>query len=96
MGNGPAGELAARLRALKERSGLSYGALARRLHTSTSTLHRYCSGAVVPADYPAVERLAAACGARPDELLELHRLWLAADGARGRAAPAPSAEPRSA
>ena len=82
MENRPAEELAARLRALKERSGQSFGALAKRLHTSTSTLHRYCAGAVVPADYAAVERLATACGARPDELLELHRLWLSADGVR--------------
>ncbi|MDT0269819.1 helix-turn-helix transcriptional regulator [Streptomyces sp. DSM 44915] len=86
MENQPADALAARLRALKERSGQSFGSLARRLHTSTSTLHRYCSGAVVPADYPAVERLARACGAEPAELLELHRLWLLADSARGRAA----------
>ncbi|WP_226962039.1 MULTISPECIES: helix-turn-helix domain-containing protein [Streptomyces] len=90
--NRPAEELAARLGALKERSGLSFGALAKRLHTSTSTLHRYCSGAVVPAEYAPVERLASACGARPDELLALHRLWLSADDARSR----PAAEPRAA
>ncbi|MGW4892989.1 helix-turn-helix domain-containing protein [Kitasatospora sp. NPDC004240] len=29
------------LQELKSRSGLSYGALATRLHLSTSTLHRY-------------------------------------------------------
>ena len=29
------------LRELKDRSGLSYGTLAKRLHMSTSTLHRY-------------------------------------------------------
>ncbi|WP_217197463.1 transcriptional regulator [Streptomyces buecherae] len=70
------------LRELKERSGRSYGALARRLHVSTSTLHRYCNGDAVPADYAPVERLARLCGAAPDELVELHRRWLLADAAR--------------
>ncbi|WP_422070546.1 helix-turn-helix domain-containing protein [Streptomyces orinoci] len=36
-----AGDFAELLRELKERSGRSYGALAGRLHMSTSTLHRY-------------------------------------------------------
>ncbi|MBW5422071.1 helix-turn-helix domain-containing protein, partial [Streptomyces sp. BG9H] len=40
--------LAELLRGLKERSGLSYGVLAKRLHMSTSTLHRYCNGDAVP------------------------------------------------
>ncbi|QKW48957.1 transcriptional regulator [Streptomyces buecherae] len=70
------------LRELKERSGRSYGALARRLHVSTSTLHRYCNGDAVPADYAPVERLARLCGATPDELVGLHRRWLLADAAR--------------
>ncbi|KPC95507.1 hypothetical protein ADL27_08450 [Streptomyces sp. NRRL F-6602] len=74
------------LRRLKERSGLSYGALAKRLHTSTSTLHRYCNGSAVPADYAPVERLARVCRATPDELVELHRRWILADAARGRRA----------
>lgn len=80
-------EFAAYLRGLKERSGHSYGTLARKLHTSTSTLHRYCSGASVPARYAPVERLARLCGAGPEELLELHRRWLRADAVRGRAEP---------
>jgi hypothetical protein len=80
------------LRELKDRSGLSYGALSKRLHTSTSTLHRYCSGVAVPADYAPVERFARACRATPEELVELHRRWVLADAARGtkeadRAAP---------
>ncbi|WP_245879280.1 helix-turn-helix domain-containing protein, partial [Streptomyces reticuliscabiei] len=29
---------------LKERSGLSYGVLGKRLHMSASTLHRYVNG----------------------------------------------------
>ncbi|MEU9988881.1 helix-turn-helix domain-containing protein [Streptomyces sp. NPDC048045] len=72
------------LRELKERSGLSYGVLAKRLHLSTSTLHRYCNGDAVPADYAPVERLARLCKAAPEELVELHRRWVLADAMRGR------------
>ncbi|MFD4712807.1 helix-turn-helix domain-containing protein [Streptomyces sp. NPDC058430] len=75
-------EFATLLRGLKERSGLSYGVLAKRLHMSTSTLHRYCNGDAVPVDYAPVERLARLCKAGPDELVELHRLWVLADAAR--------------
>ncbi|MFD5415057.1 helix-turn-helix domain-containing protein [Streptomyces nojiriensis] len=77
-------EFAGLLRQLKERSGLSYGTLAGRLHMSTSTLHRYCSGEVVPADYAPVERLARLCKATPEELLALHRGWVEADTNRPR------------
>ncbi|MGV9249442.1 helix-turn-helix domain-containing protein [Streptomyces sp. NPDC003710] len=72
------------LRELKERSGLSYGLLAKRLHMSTSTLHRYCNGDVVPTGYAPVERLARLCKASPEELVELHRRWVLADAARER------------
>ncbi|MGW2705035.1 helix-turn-helix domain-containing protein [Streptomyces sp. NPDC001340] len=72
------------LRELKDRSGLSYGVLAKRLHMSTSTLHRYCNGDAVPTDYAPVERLARLCKASPDELVELHRRWVVADAMRGR------------
>ncbi|WP_372344554.1 helix-turn-helix domain-containing protein [Streptomyces sp. KL116D] len=72
------------LRELKDRSGLSYGALAKRLHMSTSTLHRYCNGTAVPNEYAPVERLARVCRATPEELVELHRRWILADAARGR------------
>ncbi|MFC7219580.1 helix-turn-helix domain-containing protein [Streptomyces polyrhachis] len=75
-------DFAARLRELKERSGRSYGMLAKRLHVSTSTLHRYCNGAAVPADYAPVERFARVCGATPEELVALHRAWLLADAER--------------
>nr|WP_203622408.1 helix-turn-helix transcriptional regulator [Streptomyces sp. SID8499] len=68
---------------LKQRSGLSYGALGKRLHMSASTVHRYVSGDVVPTDYAPVERLARVCRATPEELLELHRRWLRADALRG-------------
>ncbi|MGW4512069.1 helix-turn-helix domain-containing protein [Streptomyces sp. NPDC004393] len=72
------------LRELKERSGLSYGTLAKRLHLSTSTLHRYCTGDVVPTDYAPVERLARLGKASPEELVELHRRWVLADAVRER------------
>lgn len=89
-----AAEFAARLRALKERSGLSYGVLAKRLHMSTSTLHRYCNGDAVPTEYAPVERLARLCRASPEELVELHRRWVLADAVRGRkGAPSEGAAP---
>jgi plasmid maintenance system antidote protein VapI len=82
-------EFARLLQQLKDRSGLSYGALATRLHMSTSTLHRYCHGTAVPTDYAPVERLARLCRATPQELVELHRAWILADAQRGvRAEPA--------
>ncbi|MFE6054113.1 helix-turn-helix domain-containing protein [Kitasatospora sp. NPDC056446] len=83
-------EFAAMLRELKERSGRSYGALATRLHVSTSTLHRYCNGAAVPTEYAPVERLARACGADGEQLVELHRRWLLADAARRRESSSPT------
>lgn len=79
---GHIGEFAAQLAALKERSGKSYGTLAQRLHLSTSTLHRYCNGAAVPAEYAPVERFARLCGASAEELVGLHRRWLLADAER--------------
>ncbi|WP_316773913.1 helix-turn-helix domain-containing protein [Streptomyces sasae] len=85
MSDGTAGSgFAELLRELKDRSGLSYGTLAKRLHMSTSTLHRYCNGDAVPADYAPVERLARLCKARPEELVELHRRWVLADAGRRR------------
>ncbi|MFF0012618.1 helix-turn-helix domain-containing protein [Streptomyces sp. NPDC005374] len=87
---------ARRLRELKDHSRLSYGTLAKRLHMSTSTLHRYCNGTALPVDYAPVERLARVCRATPEDLVELHRLWILADAARGRRAdqaPAPAREP---
>ncbi|MEU1512921.1 helix-turn-helix transcriptional regulator [Streptomyces sp. NPDC005811] len=71
---------------LKERSGLSYGVLGKRLHTSTSTLHRYVNGDAVPTDYAPVERFARVCKATPEELVELHRRWVIADARRGQKA----------
>ncbi|CAM5738584.1 hypothetical protein SALBM311S_09511 [Streptomyces alboniger] len=71
---------------LKERSGLSYGVLGKRLHTSASTLHRYVNGDAVPTDYAPVERFARVCRATPEELVELHRRWILADARRGQKA----------
>ncbi|MFC7218820.1 helix-turn-helix domain-containing protein [Streptomyces polyrhachis] len=82
MRSGAKEEFAALVREVKERSGLSYGALAARLHLSASTLHRYCSGESVPLEYVTAERLARLCGATSGELLELHRRWLYADALR--------------
>ncbi|MGW6916364.1 helix-turn-helix domain-containing protein [Kitasatospora sp. NPDC054939] len=87
---------AAMLRELKERSGRSYGALATRLHVSTSTLHRYCNGAAVPTEYAPVERFARACGATDAELVELHRRWIVADAARRREPGPAAAQPETA
>ncbi|MGW8971013.1 helix-turn-helix domain-containing protein [Streptomyces platensis] len=87
---GDADAFAELLRGLKERSGLSYGTLAKRLHMSTSTLHRYCRGSAVPTEYAPAERLARVCRATPEELIELHRRWILADAARGRKRPGPA------
>ncbi|MEV8001080.1 helix-turn-helix domain-containing protein [Streptomyces parvus] len=74
--------LAERLSALREGSGRTYASLARRIGVSGSTLHRYCTGQTVPAEFAPVERLARLCGAPAEEREELHRLWLLADGER--------------
>ncbi|MEU3955432.1 helix-turn-helix domain-containing protein [Streptomyces achromogenes] len=84
------------LRELKNRSGHSYGTLAKRLHMSTSTLHRYCNGDAVPTDYAPVERLARLCKATPGELVELHRRWILADAGRGRKGAEPVVAPEAA
>ncbi|MGW7049310.1 helix-turn-helix domain-containing protein [Streptomyces avermitilis] len=87
-------EFAGLLKELKERSGLSYGTLGKRLHMSASTLHRYVNGEAVPADYAPVERFARVCRATPEELVELHRRWVRADALRGqKGAPEPSVAP---
>ncbi|XQE84659.1 helix-turn-helix domain-containing protein [Streptomyces microflavus] len=66
-GEGSAREaLAERLRELREGSGRTYASLARRIGVSGSTLHRYCTGQTVPAEFAPVERLARLCG-RPGE-----------------------------
>lgn len=74
--------LAERLNALREGSGRTYASLARRIGVSGSTLHRYCTGRTVPAEFAPVERLARWCGAPAEEREALHRLWLLANGER--------------
>ncbi|MGW6455240.1 helix-turn-helix domain-containing protein, partial [Streptomyces sp. NPDC055078] len=75
---------ARRLREMRDRSGRSYGALARRVGVSASTLHRYCSGHTVPMEFAPIERLARLCGCRGEDLISLHRLWVRADADRRR------------
>ncbi|MFF8987642.1 helix-turn-helix domain-containing protein [Streptomyces globisporus] len=87
---------AALLKDLKDRSGRSYGALAGKLHVSTSTLHRYCNGDAVPNEFAPVERFARVCGASGDELVEVHRRWIVADAARRRPPAAGAAAPAAA
>ncbi|MFB6909340.1 helix-turn-helix domain-containing protein [Streptomyces bacillaris] len=84
---GPGGEcareaLGERLRELRQGSGRTYASLARRIGVSASTLHRYCTGQTVPAEFAPVERLARLCGRTPEERESLHRLWLRADAER--------------
>lgn len=87
-------EFAACLRALKKRADLSYETLAQKTGISSSSLHRYCSGSYVPQDYGSAHRFAAACGASPEELRRLHRLWALADASRGSVqSPEPESEP---
>ncbi|WP_411575029.1 helix-turn-helix domain-containing protein [Streptomyces fradiae] len=83
--------LAAHLRDLKDRTGLSYTALAARLHVGRSTLHRYCLGETVPPDHALVASLARLAGAPREELLELHRQWILADTCRDRRPEPPTA-----
>ncbi|MDQ0312877.1 transcriptional regulator with XRE-family HTH domain [Kitasatospora herbaricolor] len=89
-------EFAAQLRHLKARTGRSYAQLARRLDMNASTLHRYCSGEVVPLGFASVERFAAVCGAGPAERIELHRRWVLAVAARQRARTAAESVPEAA
>ncbi|GAA1520462.1 hypothetical protein GCM10009677_62090 [Sphaerisporangium rubeum] len=71
-------DLAAYLRHLKNKTGRSYDALAKRLGVGKSTLHRYCSGDSVPPRFTLLEQFAKECQATRPELVELHRLWVQA------------------
>ena len=73
--SGADNELARHLAELKDRSGLSYTELGRKTHTSSSTLHRYCTGKTVPPDYHTVVRIAVACEATDKDLVDLLRHW---------------------
>jgi hypothetical protein len=85
-------KFAAYLRMLKDRSGQGYERLGRLAGASGSSLHRYCSGKSVPADYRVVHSFAKVCGASADELRELHQLWALADAGRVEEVPAEPAE----
>ncbi|MFE0521733.1 helix-turn-helix domain-containing protein [Streptomyces sp. NPDC058954] len=83
-------KFAAHLRMLKDRSGRGYDRLGKEAGVSGSSLHRYCSGLGVPADYRVVHAFAKVCGASAEELRELHRLWALADSERDAPAVAPA------
>ncbi|WP_410667793.1 helix-turn-helix domain-containing protein [Amycolatopsis sp. cmx-4-68] len=85
-------KFAAYLRMLKDRSGQGYDRLGRQAGASGSSLHRYCSGKSVPADYRVVHSFAKVCGASAEELRELHQLWALADAGRVDDAPAEPVE----
>ncbi|MEU6200247.1 helix-turn-helix domain-containing protein [Streptomyces sp. NPDC047061] len=87
-------KFAARLRMLKDRSGRGYDRLGKEAGVSGSSLHRYCSGLSVPADYRVVHAFAKVCGASAEELRELHRLWALADTDRDAPAAAAEASPK--
>jgi transcriptional regulator with XRE-family HTH domain len=83
-------QFATRLQALKLRSNRSYEALARRIGASSSTLHRYCRGMIVPSDYAIIDRFAKVCGATDDEATALLRSWVLATGPAEHAAAQPA------
>lgn len=73
-------QFATRLHAVKLRSNRSYEALARRVGTSSSSLHRYCRGVTIPPTYDVVARFVTACGATEEEAADLLRSWALATG----------------
>lgn len=77
--------LAARLRALKCRAGVSYEVLARSTGVSSSTLHRYGTGSL-PASFGHLLAFGRACGATQEELREIHTLWALATAGAGAGA----------
>lgn len=71
-------EVGALLTELKKRSGHSYQSIGRTVSVSKSTVHRYCTGHSIPPEFSIIERIARVCGARPEEMARLYRLWEAA------------------
>ncbi|GAA3693331.1 hypothetical protein GCM10022224_068570 [Nonomuraea antimicrobica] len=71
-------ELGRLLREIKGRSGRSYEWIGRRINASKSTVHRYCSGEIIPPNFATVEQIALACRADRADLVRLHRLWILA------------------
>lgn len=78
-------QFATRLHAVKLRSNRSYETLARRIGTSSSSLHRYCRGVTIPSTYDVVARFVRACGATEEEAADLLRSWALATGPAGQA-----------
>lgn len=89
-------KFAAYLRMLKDRSRRGYDRLGKEAGVSGSSLHRYCSGLSVPADYRVVHAFAKVCGASAEELRELHRLWALADSDRDAPAETGKDDPEAA
>ncbi|MEO3807778.1 helix-turn-helix transcriptional regulator, partial [Sphaerisporangium sp. B11E5] len=85
-----ADDLATYLRHLKNKTGRSYDALAKRLGVSKSTLHRYCSGDSVPPRFTLLEQFAKECQANQAEIIELHQRWVRVQTAQP---PAPELPP---
>lgn len=83
----PTESLSSMLMGLKKRSGLSYDVIGRRTHISKSTLHRYCQGESIPADFSMVERIAECCGATAEERGRLYTSWTHAQSVDQRPAP---------
>lgn len=69
------GDVSDQLSRLKTRSGRSYEWIARRTHTSKSSVQRYCAGTATPPVFGVVERIALACGASAEEVGCLFRAW---------------------
>lgn len=70
-----AGTLAEGFSELKGRCGRTYEALSARTGISRSSLHRYCTGLLVPTTFGTVEKIGVACGASKEELDRLYTLW---------------------
>ncbi|SDJ93108.1 helix-turn-helix domain-containing protein [Streptomyces indicus] len=81
-------QLAVQLRRLKDRSGLSFAALAAKTSYSSSSWERYLNGRK-PVPRAAVEELAQVCGTDPTRLIVLHETARATATADLRDASAP-------
>ncbi|MHA6757329.1 XRE family transcriptional regulator [Streptacidiphilus sp. PAMC 29251] len=92
LNRGPCSRLAAELRLLRERSGLTIAALAEESAYSRSSWQRYLSGSALP-PWLAVRAL---CHLADEPEPRIRALWELAEGAwsgRGAVAPAPAATP---
>jgi hypothetical protein len=83
------------LERLKARSGRSYESIARKIHVSKSTVHRYCTGASLPQEFGVLERIGVVCGASRDELVRLHQLWIGASADIPQVTVTAASQPRT-